>query len=135
VFGLILKLASPELSGQGNMVAIDSLELTPDGLRMLPNTSPTTPPDDQSVVLLERDLLDQQIIDVDGRKVVRVNDVNLSWEPSLDSPSKVTLRITEVEVGLRGAMRRLLKGLPSAAVEHIALRTKASIIPWEFVDL
>ena len=29
-------------------------------------------------LLLDRDLLDQQIIDVDGRKVVRVNDVNLA---------------------------------------------------------
>jgi flagellar motility protein MotE (MotC chaperone)/sporulation protein YlmC with PRC-barrel domain len=135
VLGLILKLAGPELKGQGNMVAIDSIELTPDGLRLLPDASPTTPPDDQSLILLERDLLDQQIIDVNGRKVVRVNDVNLSWEPSSDSPSKVTLRITEVEVGLRGAMRRLLKGLPAMAVERIALRTKASIIPWEFVDL
>ncbi len=32
-------------------------------------------------LLLDYDLLDQQIIDVDGRKVVRVNDVNLAWEP------------------------------------------------------
>ena len=30
--------------------------------------------------MLERDLLDQQIIDVHGRKVVRVNDVDLVWE-------------------------------------------------------
>jgi magnesium transporter len=30
--------------------------------------------------LLERDLLDQQVIDVNGRKVVRVNDVDLEFE-------------------------------------------------------
>src|SRR5579864_276493 len=31
----------------------------------------------EGMLLLERDLLDQQIIDVKGRKVVRVNDVDL----------------------------------------------------------
>src|SRR5215471_18120124 len=34
----------------------------------------------QGFLLLERDLLDQQIIDVKGRKVVRVNDVDLRLE-------------------------------------------------------
>ena len=33
------------------------------------------------VLLLKRDLLDQQIIDVHGRKVVRVNDVELDSTP------------------------------------------------------
>src|SRR5262249_38188530 len=33
------------------------------------------------VLLLKRDLLDQQIIDVHGRKVVRVNDVELESTP------------------------------------------------------
>ena len=35
----------------------------------------------EGMLLLERDLLDQQIIDVSGRKVVRVNDVDLRREP------------------------------------------------------
>ena len=37
-----------------------------------------TPSD--GVLLLKRDLLDQQIIDVHGRKVVRVNDVELDCD-------------------------------------------------------
>ncbi len=85
-------------------------------------------------LLLERDLLDQQIIDVDGRKVVRVNDVNLTWELSLDGSHAAGLRIDEVEVGLRGAARRLLHGLPDAVVglsEHVSQNT----IPWSCVDL
>src|SRR5690349_9795761 len=65
--------------------------------------------------LLERDLLDQQIIDVNGRKVVRVNDVDLSPETVNGGTG---LKISEVDVGLRGAVRRLLKGvLPSDALE------------------
>jgi len=86
-------------------------------------------------LLLERDLLDQQIIDVDGHKVVRVNDVNLAWEAGTSTDTVAGLRIVEVEVGSRGAMRRLFKGLPVGSVDGIADRFKARIIPWECVDL
>jgi magnesium transporter len=85
----------------------------------------------KTYLLLERDLLDQQIIDVDGHKVVRVNDVNLAWELG----ETVGLRIVDVEVGNRGALRRLMKGLPVAAVEGVADRFKGRAIPWECVDL
>jgi len=82
-------------------------------------------------LLLERDLLDQQIIDMDGRKVVRVNDVNLAWEKG----DTLALVIKEVEVGTRGAVRRLLKGLPERPVDGLSKKFKAQVIPWEFVDL
>jgi sporulation protein YlmC with PRC-barrel domain/CBS domain-containing protein len=83
--------------------------------------------------LLERDLLDQQIIDVHGRKVVRVNDVDLHPEKANGG---VSLKIAEVDVGLRGAVRRLLKGVaPSSAVERVVQKLKPRVIPWEFVDL
>jgi Mg/Co/Ni transporter MgtE len=36
---------------------------------------------------------------------------------------------------MRGAVRRLLKGLPRDPVNSIACRFSASVIPWEFVDL
>src|SRR5215813_6069849 len=52
----------------------------------------------EGMLLLERDLLDQQIIDVSGRKVVRVNDVDLCPEPANGA---VKLRIGRVDVGLR----------------------------------
>jgi Mg/Co/Ni transporter MgtE len=38
-------------------------------------------------------------------------------------------------VGTRGAVRRLLKGLPRATVERLANRIGSRVIPWEFVDL
>src|SRR6195256_2754763 len=50
------------------------------------------------VLLLKRDLLDQQIIDVHGRKVVRVNDVELDATPD---NSHVTLTVVAVDVGAR----------------------------------
>ncbi len=88
-----------------------------------------------SSLLLERDLLDQQIIDVDGRKVVRVNDVNLTWELASDGSHAAGLRIDEVEIGLRGAARRLLHGLPKGAVEGVSARLSRRTIPWSCVDL
>jgi sporulation protein YlmC with PRC-barrel domain/CBS domain-containing protein len=86
-------------------------------------------------LLLDYDLLDQQIIDVDGRKVVRVNDVNLAWEPGAGAEQTAGLRIEEVEVGNRGAMRRLFKGLPVAMVDGFTERLKPRVIPWACVDL
>jgi len=86
-------------------------------------------------LLLDYDVLDQQIIDVDGHKVVRVNDIDLAWVPGSKDGETAALRIVEVEVGNRGAMRRLFKGLPLGAVEGVAERFKARVIPWECVDL
>ena len=86
-------------------------------------------------LLLDYDVLDQQIIDVNGRKVVRVNDVNLAWEPGAREDETAGLAIQEVEVGNRGALRRLLKGLPAGMVAEVAGRLKPRAIPWEMVDL
>ena len=87
----------------------------------------------EGLLLLERDLLDQQIIDVHGRKVVRVNDVDLRLGQINGS---LKLRIGQVDVGLRGAIRRLLKGLaPTKAIEVLAKRMPERAIPWEAVDL
>ncbi len=90
---------------------------------------------DNNFLMLERDLLDQQIIDVHGHKVVRVNDVGMVWESSPDNDGFTVLRIQEVEIGLRGAVRRLLKGLPASSVDRLATRFRSNAIPWEFVDL
>src|SRR5205814_8943523 len=50
------------------------------GVQASSAASDWAPPDAEGLFLLERDLLDQQIIDVHGRKVVRVNDVDRSEE-------------------------------------------------------
>jgi|SRR5579864_818932 len=83
--------------------------------------------------LLARDLLDQQIIDVHGRKVVRVNDVELHPETT---NGHILLKVGSVDVGARGAIRRLLKGVvPMAAMRPVLQRIPPRLIPWEFVDL
>ena len=134
---LVLKLTSADLNAKANEVAIEDLQLTSNGVRLNDNASPAATPEGENYLLLERDLLDQQIIDVHGHKVVRVNDVELVWEtPTAETPNApLSLRIAEVEVGLRGAIRRLLKGLPATTVDRLASRFSPSVIPWDFVDL
>ena len=87
----------------------------------------------EGMLLLERDLLDQQVIDVYGRKVVRVNDVDLYGDTVGEQQ---ILKISSVDVGARGAVRRLLKGaVPNAALRTLLKRIPQRSIPWEFVDL
>src|SRR5690349_3190573 len=74
------------------------------------------------VLLLKRDLLDRQIIDIHGRKVVRVNDVELESTPV---NSHLLLNVVSVDVGARGAIRRLSKGL----VPTFTLRALLERIP------
>ncbi len=84
-------------------------------------------------LFLARDLLDQQIIDVFGRKVVRVNDVDMHQEAHCEHP---ILKVGSVDVGARGAVRRLLKGLvPAGALRTLLSQIPARSIPWEFVDV
>src|SRR5665213_3731908 len=95
---------------------VASLELPAAGAtKLVAQAAPMPAGEIGDFLLLERDLLDQQIIDVDGHKVVRVNDVNLEWEVPVGPTDQLALRIAEVEVGTRGAVRRLLKGLPNGA--------------------
>jgi magnesium transporter len=85
------------------------------------------------VLLLRRDLLDRQIIDVHGRKVVRVNDVEFDSTPV---NSHLLLNVMAVDVGTRGAVRRLGKGVvPSFTLRALLAKIPPRVIPWEFVDL
>ena len=91
----------------------------------------------EGLFLLERDLLDQQVIDINGRKVVRVNDVELQIEPQRPgTTARPVLRVHSVDVGAKGAVRRLLRGLaPKAALQSLLGRIPPRSIPWNFVDV
>jgi magnesium transporter len=87
----------------------------------------------ESWLAVQKDLMDQQIIDTRGRKVVRVNDVDLAQQRMNGS---VELRLTQVDVGIPGAVRRLLQGVvPSKVVRRLQSKLPQSAIRWEFVNL
>ena len=103
------------------------------GVRATSPAADWSPSEAEGLFLLERDLLDQQIIDVHGRKVVRVNDVDLHPDTS---NGHIQLKIGSVDIGARGAVRRLLKGVvPMAALKPLLQRIPPRLIPWDFVDL
>jgi CBS domain-containing protein len=88
---------------------------------------------DEGLIRIKKDVLDQQIIDVNNRKVVRVNDVDFDIEPS-DGHSE--LRIIAVNVGLAAAVRRLLQGTISKhRIRTITSGLSNKTIQWEFVNL
>ena len=79
-------------------------------------------------ILVKRDLLDKQIVDVDGAKVVRVNDIKLG-------KLNHKLCIFSVDIGFRGLLRRL--GYERFG-ERFARAIKRDIphaeISWEYVQ-
>lgn len=82
-------------------------------------------------VLLARDLLNRQIVDTQGMKVVRVNDLKLSVSGS-------QLRLLGAEVGMRG----ILRGLAPWVEKAVCAVSKAfgrpideRIIAWNYMDL
>ena len=88
---------------------------------------------DDYVLRIARDLLDQQIIDAHGRKVVRVTDVTFEFEQENGSE---TLGILEVDIGLRSIFRRLAQGgLPRKWVRRLQEPIPPNSIRWEFCSI
>lgn len=82
-------------------------------------------------ILLARDLLNKQIVDTQGMKVVRVNDLKLS-------KSGTQLRLLGAEVGVRGILRGLHPLIERATVAVAGLFNKhvdEQIIAWNYMDL
>jgi magnesium transporter len=129
VAGLVLKTRD----GLSLIPAQEVIETPAGTLELRPDAAPAPLKDEGSFLLLQRDLVDRQIIDIHGRKVVRVNDVDLEW---MNQGPARSLRVAEVEVGLRGAVRRVFKGvLPRARLETLSRRFSPRAIPWQFVDV
>jgi CBS domain-containing protein len=82
-------------------------------------------------ILLARDLLNRQIVDTQGMKVVRVNDLKLSV-------SGKQLRLLGAEVGIRGILRGLSRHIERAIVALAKVfgnKINEQIIAWNYMDL
>lgn len=101
-------------------VVISASSANPQGLR------PYLPCDGE--ILVKRDLLDKQIVDVDGAKVVRVNDIKLG---NLNQK----LCIFSVDIGFRGLLRRLgYERFGERFAKAIKRDIPQSEISWEYVQ-
>src|SRR5665213_609921 len=88
---------------------------------------------DEYMLRLKRDLLDQQIIDAHGRKVVRVNDVTFELR---DENGAQILWILEVDIGIRSIVRRVLQGVvPASWVRSLQGFIAPHSIRWEFCNI
>ena len=84
---------------------------------------------DEYMLRLVRDLLDQQIIDGQGRKVVRVTDVTFSIQ---HEPDNDLISIMDVDIGLRSVFRRLAQGvIPRRLVRRLQVVIPPHSIRWE----
>lgn len=79
-------------------------------------------PDDRALYLI-KDLFDKQIVDVDGRKVVRINDLEIANTGG-------TLRVVAADIGVSGLLRRLGLG---AIAPMIMANVPRSLIAWDNV--
>ena len=89
--------------------------------------------DDEYLLRIARDLLDQQIIDVTGRKVVRVNDITMGIQ---HDGVRDTLNVLEVDIGVRSILRRVFQGiLPPAWIRRLQRYIPPNSISWEFANV
>ena len=88
---------------------------------------------DEYMLRMVRDLLDQQIIDAQGRKVVRINDV--TFERMIEDGADA-LWVLEIDIGIRSIFRRLLQGVvPPRLVRRLQGRIPPNSIRWEFCNI
>jgi magnesium transporter len=132
--GLIPRVSAIVLGRRGLRPALVPWELVEDLGRRGPlrlvvprgHLPPTSIPDD--AVFLSRDILDKQIVDVNGRRVVRVNDLQLA-------PAEDGLRLVGADIGVRGLLRRLSLERPLRALARtVHADFPDRVIPWQYVE-
>ncbi len=91
-----------------------------------PMVAPYEPSDE--ILLIVRDIFDKQIVDADGAKVVRVNDVQLEGQLNYAC-------VVGVDAGIRGILRRLGIERKSEKFYHFIGKTlPQNIIRWSFIQ-
>jgi magnesium transporter len=102
---------------------VDLLDVDDDGALLLRSAPVAQPVADSEALFLIKDLFDKQIVDVDGRKVVRINDLEVANTGG-------TLRVVAADIGVSGLLRRLGAGRVAPALMDRVPRT---LIAWNNV--
>ncbi len=74
-------------------------------------------------IYISKWLLDKQIIDLKGSKMVRVNDITLSW---IAQEGHHRMVLTAVDIGVRGLFRRL-------GLEFLFKKLKNNLLGWQYI--
>jgi magnesium transporter len=127
-FPAVVALALKDHGAPARLIPAEQIsELFPSVVLQVPkeDIEPYVPGEDE-LPLGER-VMDRQIVDIEGRRVVRVNDLQIA---------RVENRfcLVGVDVGGRGLLRRLGVERPAVALAHrLRHRLPESVIPWEDV--
>ncbi|MDD4170128.1 MAG: CBS domain-containing protein [Desulfotomaculaceae bacterium] len=79
----------------------------------------------ENELLVKKWLLDKQIVDIKGSKLVRVNDIQLSLLKRNDTFEVI---LSAVDVGVRGLIRRI------TGYEPITGRLPSSLVGWQYLE-
>ena len=83
---------------------------------------------DPGDVWLARDVLDKQVVDTDGRRVVRVNDLQLA-------ESGGAMLLVGADIGFRGILRRLgVEKLAKSLARLFGRDLPMVLVSWDVVD-
>jgi magnesium transporter len=106
---------------------VQSIEQLPIRLTVPQAQLPTYTPQ-LGELLLRRDILDKQIVDTQGFRVVKVNDLKLAQ-------IKKTARLVGVDISLSGLLRRLGVAAPFEALGHVVpFKLQERTITWNYVE-
>lgn len=122
---LITKLVVRSSSNERIFIPADTIKKVNHVLTLTEEFSVSEPSgEDLSLV---KNLLDQQIIDVEGHKVVRVNDVTIQDNEG-NNPS---FYVSGVDIGFRGILRWLnLEGLSIPIYRALRMDTRPHFLSW-----
>jgi sporulation protein YlmC with PRC-barrel domain len=79
-------------------------------------------------LLLKKNIMDQQVVDDRGKKILRVNDIKLAEDDGV-------LRLVGVDTGMLGLLTRLgpMRRMPALA-RFFRIKIMQNIIMWDIVD-
>jgi len=128
VTGFLIKLGEPK--DQVKVILIGEIDLVGKQFVSTRSTCDRVPMTSlrEGEVLLVRDVMDQQVVDLEGARVIRVNDLKLA---KVDQD----IRLIAADVGLRGMLRRL--GLENPVAWVIGIFGKSipeRLIGWDHVQ-
>lgn len=108
---------------------VHSIEADPVSLKLKKKWTEITPIDyDEDELRLKRDILDQQIIDTENHRVVRVNDLKVVAVQN-------ELFVVAADIGLRGLLRRIGFEQFALSVAQIFRRSFANtLVPAKYID-
>ncbi len=130
-FPIVTALVVHQSLGNHDLVipwaCVQSIEVLPIRLTVAQADLPAyTPHPDE--LLLRRDLLDKQIVDTQGFRVVKVNDLKLAQ-------IKKTARLVGVDISLSGLLRRLGIHMPVELLSRaLPLKLEERTITWNYVE-